>query len=557
MFREESMSFSIDQPNIRKIVIGVSLLLVVTGVLLRFNNITKNDFVLYDEGYYLNFNRTIGEIVNSGYVRNPADFFKAFGAYIRSSLGTGKALWFLIVDSRIFFGALESWFFPRLVAAISGSLTLLLVYRFARRFYDSPWTGWLSVALLAILPSHVFYSRIGLQETFSTLLLLAGFYFYLFPRRFGPKTFIAGTFFAAAFFANYRLLILPVLVAFCELWVSFSFKSKPDFRKYVWFVLTFFFFVVMVGSIDQGRNTIVTFAWIFRQAHLAGMHFDPINLFSYPYYIFRLDNGIFALFFFGNIYLLFKRRWLFAFPFLLVCLHMFIFSFAGEKGARYLCVVMPFMVMSVAYLAEFLFREKRNIVFRAGLIICIVGMTGFMGKKALAISRISSDYRTSAEFLAAQNPDIKFMSTQNYVQNLYTADKQNVAACPHGFSSLVMLHNDGFQYLAVGPQAYISWTDKKEKFNPELHGYLEFIVRNLKPVKTFPHFSDVMLERFVFEHNENLLRSIRFLRLSRRRGFGRLRIYDPSPMIPVVLKILAGHEKPGPPISQGRPPPAE
>ncbi len=545
------MTFSVDQAKIRKIVVILAVWVIGIGVLFRFANITQSDFVFYDEGYYLNFNRMIGEIVDSGALTDFGQRMKAFGAYIRSSLGTGKALWFLIADSRFFFGATQSWFFPRLIAAIAGTLTLFLVYRVASRFYNSPWTGWLSVALLAVLPSHVFYSRIGLQETLSTFLLLAGFYFYLFPRRFGPKTFIAGTFFAAAFFANYRLIILPVLVAFCELWVSFSSGNKPNLRKYVWFALTFFFFVVMVGNIDQGRNTTVTFAWIFRQAHLAEMHFDPINLFSYPYYIFRLENGVFALFFFGNIYLLFKRRWLFAFPFLLVCLHMFIFSFAAEKGARYLCVVMPFMVMSVAYLSEFLFREKRNIAFRAGLIICVVGMTGFMGKKALAISRINSDYRTAVEFLMAQNRDVKFMSTQNYVQNLYTADKQNVAACPHGFSSLVTLHNDGFQYLVVGPQAYISWTNKKERFHPELRGYLGFIVKNLKPVKTFPHFSDVMLERFVFEHNENLRRSVRFLQLSKQRGFGRLRIYDPSPMIPVVLKVLTK------PASQRLPPPAE
>lgn len=532
------MFFPFDQIKIRKIIIILALCLAGIGILFRFYNITQNDFVFYDEGYYLNYNRLIGEIINRGYVRNFGEFLKAAGTYIRSSLGTGKALWFLIVDARIFIGAMESWFFPRLVAAIAGSLTLLLVYRFASRFYNSSLTGWIAVALLSILPSHVFYSRIGLQETLSTLLLLAGFYFYVFPRRFSPRTFISGLFFTAAFFANYRLIILPGLVAFCEVWGSLASGEKPNLRKYLWFVLTFFFFVVMIGNIDQGRNTVVTFSWMFHQANLAEQHFDPINLFSYPYYLFRLENGIFGVFFFGNIYLIFKRQRRYLFPFFLVCLHMLVFSFASEKGARYLCVMTPFIVMSAAFLMESLFRETRGTVFRGFLMICVIVMSTLMVNKAFAVSRIKSDYRTSVESMMTKSRNIKFLSTQNYIQNLYVPDRQNVSAPPRGFSSLVKLHDAGFRYLVVGPQAYISWTKDKERFRPQLDGYMGFVERHMKPATTYPHFNDVMLERFVFEHNENLRRSIDFLRVSQEKGFGRLRVYDLAQTIPVILKAI-------------------
>ena len=261
----------------KKIFIGIIILLVLAGSGMRLNNIATNDFVFYDEGYYLNHNRKFAQIVADFYPKDLGEFWKAFYAYIRFSLASGKALWFAMVDLRIFWGGMNVWFYPKVVSSFFGVMTLVLTFFFARKFYNSLTVGAIAAALLALLPSHVFYSRVGLQEAFSTFLVLGGFYLYIFPRKFGWKTFLAGILFAAAFFANYRLIMLPVLIAFAELWLSVSDGKRPNFRKYLWAILTFFSCVFLIGNIDDGQNTIITFAWMFHQTHMAESKFDLIN----------------------------------------------------------------------------------------------------------------------------------------------------------------------------------------------------------------------------------------------------------------------------------------
>ena len=528
-------------PHLSKGIVIFSLIAGMFGLVLRFYSITSNDFIFYDEGYYLNWTRPLGEALAAHHLKGE-DMRKAVDIYVTRSLGSGKALWFLLTDSRFFWGGFKDLFFARLLAAIFGTATLGMTYLFAKRFFDSSRVAGLAMSLLAILPSHVFYSRVGMQEALSTFLVLAGFYCYFFPRSFGWRTLAAGAIWGMAFFANYRLIILPVVVALAEFYWSFSLKERPAFRKYLWALLIFFACVFGIGNLKDGQNTIVVFSWIWHQADMAREQWNWINLLSYPYYIFRLETALFGIFFFGNLYFACRRQWRELLPFFLVCVQMGIFSFASEKGARYLCVMTPFMAMSVAALGYRLMTQQRRLN-NFILVAFFVVMSVLMVQKSMMLAQHHSDYRSSAEFLLARDPGVKFLSTQNYVQNLYVEDQKHVEPCPHGFDELVKRYHQGFRYLVVCPQAYISWTEKNQRFHPRLEGYLEFIRERFKPVEEYSHFNDAMLERFVFDHNENLARSIRFLKISKDDvkfgGFGVLRVYDLSEVVPETLKALS------------------
>ncbi len=525
--------------NKNQIILILSIFLVVVGVGLRFYHITRDDFVFYDEGFYLNHNRLLGDLLEKSYPTNFSDLMKALGVFTKLAMASGKTLWFLLADARFFFGGLKLWALPRVLSAILGSLTLWVAFRFAKKFYESKEVAWLTVGLLAVLPSHVFYSRIGMQEALSTILVLAGFYFYVFSRRAGLRTIISGLFFGAAFFSNYRLIILPVLVGFCELWLGILAERKINFRKYLWFLLTFLSCVFFVGNLHDAANTVVIFSWIFHQSHLAEQQWSWINLLSYPYYLFRLDGVLLASAFFSASYFIFKREWRVSFPFAIAFLQMLIFSFAGDKGARYICVVFPFVAMAAAYTMIYFIRRVNEVRLTIFSLVFILLMSGFLLKKAVAIATIDSDYKESAEFVMAKDRDVKFLSTQNYVQNLYTPNPKNVQPCPHNFNELANYYAKGFRYFIVGPQGYISWAKNNKKFTPELEGYLSFVSDRIPPVKTFPHFSYTMLERFVFEHSENLDRSIKFLNIARKEDFGKLKVYDLSQTINIVLYALS------------------
>ena len=113
------------------------LILVGLGILMRFYQITQDEFYLYDEGLYLNYNHLLLKIWNLHPPQELEEWKQALLVWFRFSLASGKALWFLLVDARIFFGGLKLLFFPRLVSALAGTLTLWVTFLFAKRLFNS------------------------------------------------------------------------------------------------------------------------------------------------------------------------------------------------------------------------------------------------------------------------------------------------------------------------------------------------------------------------------------------------------------------------------------
>lgn len=509
------------------------------GIGMRFYRITDADFIFYDEGYYLNWARPLAEILNNHTFDHWEDRGKAVDAFVKRCFASGKTLWFLIVDSRFFWGEYQQWFVSRLFAALFGLGTLGLSFLFSRKYFDSQRLALLSTALLAVLPSHVFYSRIGMQESLSTFLVLAGFYFYVFPKNFGWRTFAAGIFWGAAFFSNYRLIMLPALITVSEIYFAWADKRKPDIRKWLWAVLAFTSCVVLFGSLNKGENSFVIFSWVFHQADMATTKFSWFNFLSYPYYLFRLDTfGFAALFFAGFYFLRAKRKHSKAlFLVLIVCTQMMIFSLASEKGARYLCAVLPFSAMAVAYFIDWVLAKGQGPELKRGMIVFVALTMVGMTYKSLQITQSHSAYRESARLLLKSDPDRKFLSTQSYVQNLYARHAGQVGEPPANFAQFLNKYSQGYQYLVICPQAFISMTEDRRRFTTPLRGYLGFIYTHFEPEKTYSHFNEVLLERFVLDHNEDLRQSIRFLNLAKERHYGDLRIYDLQRIVPPMLKV--------------------
>jgi len=524
----------------KKIVFGLCFVAaLIAGVALRLCHLRGSGFFFYDEGLYLNHNRAIMEFIQAHHLTG-AEAWKGFTYYAHLALASGKSLWFFVVDSRFLWGGLADWEFSKVMSCIFGLATLPVFFLLVRRFYNSTAVALLAVALLAILPGHVFYSRSGLQEAFSIFLVTVGFYLYLFPRGFTWRTVLAGVFFAAAFFANYRLLMLPVLVAVVELWIWLVEKKGLDARKYSWFFVTFLAIAVLVGSLFNGANTTMIAAWVFHQGDTAKEVFSWVNFFSFPYYLFRLESVILALFFFGNVYFLVKKRWDVLLPFVLVCVQMLIFSMTNEKGLRYIAVVLPFFVMAAAYLIKACYDVSSR-GWRIGLIVLLGVMTVLMLGKSTQIAQASSDYEPAARYLSDKGPDVGFLAPQEMVMQLYVRPER-VKAVPAGFEGMIKLYNQGYRYLVIAPQSYVD-SGSGGRFVLPLKDYLGFIDARAQPIKIYPHVNSAMMERFVFEHSTNLVDSIRFLASADSAKFCSLRIYDLGEVVPTMARIVEEFKK--------------
>jgi hypothetical protein len=509
---------------------------VVLGVFLRLYGLSGSGIFFYDEALYLNHSLQAFDIIKSQHLAGLSDIWKAVFFYIHWPLNFTKPIWILIVDSRFLFTQWNDWDYAKFASCFFGVLTLPLLFYFARRFFNSLAIACLSVGILALLPGHVFYSRIGLQEAFSTFVVLAGFYFYLFPRDFGKKVFLAGLFFGMAYLANYRLIILPGLLVATELWLGLVAKESIRWRHLVWTCVTFLAVMVLVGSLFGGTQIRYTFAWVFHQQDMAVTKRLWTEILAYPYYLFRLENWILAGSFFASAYFLIKRRWAWAWPFMVVLLQMLLFTMATDRGARYMAIVLPFMAMSSAALIHTVYENIRQGAGKVVLgIVLAVMLFGMVFRSAELVSDVSA-YKPSIDYVLSKDPGAKIVSTQDLVQRLYAHDRRNVLPVPEDVLVLFRDYAQGYRHLILDPQGYISFTGNDYKWGLPLKGYVGFIERMVPPIKTFGHFNHAVMERVVFEHSDNLFQSIRYLDSPDLAKMSSLRVYDMS----MVMRALSG-----------------
>jgi hypothetical protein len=511
-----------------KSTVSLSLLAVLlAGLVMRLYQITANDFLFYDEGMYLGYNRSFVELVSANPPRSVQEFFIICGLMFKTALTTAKALWFFILNLRVFIVGPESWAFARVISALAGLGTVALTYLWANRYFKSQYIALLSAAILAVLPSHVFYSRLGMQESLSTLLFLGGLYLYVYSGRgLNIRTICSAVLLAAVFFTNYRMIIAPVFVLIAQVWMDRQNLKQFDIKKTAWFMFLFGLIVLGIGALDGGVNAYVNLRWMLNQAGEAHAHRSLINFLSFPYYLISLENIILGALFFGNIYFISRREVNRLLPFLFAMAQIILFSFAAEKGARYLCVILPFVAMSVAQLIEWLKEHypKHDKLISLTIIVMFAGLLF----QSFQLSKAQTSYSKAIEMVLAHDHQAKIISTQALVEGLFLPTSGNrIVSLPKDPVVFAHLLEEGYRYLIIDPQVYISWTANEQRFSPPLIDLVETIRAKFSPVAVLPHIEGPLLKRFVLDHNQDLDVSLEFLKNS--EGKGRIYIYDLRP----------------------------
>lgn len=525
-------------PRFKSSIPFITGLIIFLGLVFRLYHINENQFLFYDEGLYIGYNRAFLNLVANNPAHNLNELGIILSLIFKTALSMPKALWFFILSLRVFFLGPEAWFYARWISAISGLATVVLLYFWSKRYYHSQGIGILSAMILMILPSHVFYSRLGMQEALSALLFLSAIFLYTLHERISWQFFLSAFLLACVYFTNYRMIIAPVFIVFIACFDLITVKKKLNWLNIAIYFASFFGIVILVGCLYGGINLYVTFAWMFHQAQDAGGKFNPINFISYPYYIFTLEGFFFACCFWGNLYFLKIKEYPKLLPFGIVVLQMLIFSFAAEKGARYLCVVLPFVATGAALVIDdcwHRFAKARVWVFTVGT-LAAMGMIYLSGSLAMA----RTDYETAVHFITDQDPQAVIVSTQPLVEGLYMSDEKKIFPCPNDLYSLMGLYKQGARYLILDPQAYISWTTDGRRFSPPLYDFLQITLKNVQPIQVFPHLNNILLKRFVLDHNEQILDSIKFLSVARSEEYGKIRIYDLAAVFSALEHAQAG-----------------
>jgi hypothetical protein len=503
------------------------LALIGLGVLARFYAVTNPDFVYYDEGLYLIHNIKLLYFLDANPPHTFALWMESLGACWQAALSDTKTLWFFLVSLRVFICGVDCLVFPKVLSAVFGALTIPVVYVFGRRLFSSRSAGLLSAVLLAVLPGHIYYSRLGLQEALSALCFSLGFFCYLTGRRWWVRSLVAGFWFGCVFFTNYRMIIIPALLFAVEAVLWAGERAAADWRRWLYATLTFAAVVFGVGALNDGANTKVTFGWMFHQAHSSAGTFDWFNLWSYPFYQFYLESPIWGALFVAQGFRAVRKCDRQSALWIVVFAMMALFSLPQEKGVRYLCSALPLLCLSTgAFLRQgWLFSVDKR--WRPALAAVVLLMLGWHALEGWRISRWTTGYARAVEDLKEKQPySLKMSSSQPVLMGVIAGEGHLAAKPAVTFSRLVTLRRLGYRYLVLDPQAYVSYTENGYRFEKKLTPFLEFIRKNIPPETVYPHFSKRLLARFVLEHNENLRRSLAFIRYAKDQPVNRLYVYD-------------------------------
>ena len=494
--------------------------IVLIALFARFFRITSNDLVFYDEGMYLGYNRAFLNLVSQNPPKNITEFLIILNLIFKTALATPKALWFFLINLRVFITGVDSLCFSRILSALCGIATVVLTFFWAKKYFVSTRIAMISAIILALLPSHVFYSRLGMQESLSCLLFLIALYSYVFSKRgFSIGSMVSAILMFAVFLTNYRMIVAPFFILlFAIFWMIVS-QQRFDLRKFLLFIGLYILCFVILGQIEGGINLKVNLAWMLNQADESGQYRQWYNFLSFPYYLFKLENVFFGILFFSSFYCCYQKKLRILLPFFIVLLQILLFSFAAEKGARYLCVVLPFACMAVAAMLEELYIISSKAA--TGIFLGMIFGFCFM---LIGLVFSSTSYEKAVLFIKKYDPQAKMISTQPGVENLFVDNETDVIALPKTIEEVLLLVKKGHRYLIIDPQLYISWTKDDKRFSQV---ELDFIkrLRTQAPLRlVLPHFNNAILERFVLDHNQDLLRSIHFLAAS--QGKGCIYIYD-------------------------------
>lgn len=499
-----------------------SLLILCAALALFFRsyNITHYNFIFYDEGMYLDYNRAFLQIVANNPPKNLSEFFIILKMIFNAALATPKALWFFIVNLRVFVVGEDGLYFSRVISAVSGILTVGLTFLWAKQYFKSVPIAIISALLLALLPSHVFYSRQGMQEALSCLLFLLSLYAFIFSKKgFSFMVIMSGFMMFAVFMTNYRMIVGPIFIFLFIGYEYFVMKKVIDFKKLSIFLASFILGFIVLAILQDGINLKVNLAWMMNQAGESGQYRQWYNFFSFPYYVFKLENVLFGIIFFGSFYFCLKLKFQGLLPFLIVILQMFLFSFAAEKGSRYLCVVLPFMCMAVAFILSQFYQKSQRVV---GLILIIM-ILGFMYTLSMLVTT-SSSYQKAIAWLKNRDEKALIISTQPMIEKLFVSQSDTIVALPNDIPQLADLVQQGYRYLIIDPQLYVSWTKDQKRFSFPEKDFIVYLRARSQLIATLPHFNAMLLERFVLDHNQDLKQSLNFLSTSGNHGD--IYIYD-------------------------------
>ncbi len=449
----------------------------------------------------------------------------------------------------------------QVVSAVSGTLTVILVFLLGRSLYSTG-TGLLAAAFLAVMPLHVTYSRLALSEANSTLLFTLAVLLYCRAER-GRRgsTFAlaaSGLLLSLALTANYRLYVLALLFPLTELagWALERRQTAAAFLRrnlviayaaLLPIVATFVFFW-WLQDYYQGTGLALRHPiWTFEGqiARFYGMTKNsPTPMFAvsdplyYPYVAWTFLGPAWAIALLTAAVLLLRDRQRLRQNLLLAAwllLPGIFYSLLSDKAPRCLAVTLPAVALVMARgvslaRAEMSSRLQSTRISGYATVAIQIALLGSGIVGTLGVVGQQGGWRPAIGYLIDLGV-ARAVVGQLATGGFYLGGLHQVEDVPEDPAGLLGLQREGYRYVLVDDEAYLV---------PKRRAIALEIERGSRAVQSFP---DTLKQGplFVLEHSEFLnldLASTMALyeEIRQARGASEVRVYDLQQMKPVGLQ---------------------
>jgi len=501
----------------KKTGVSLSILIVifVLAAFFRFTNLDHQGIIFYDASRFIHRSLQFNTIISQNIEVTLNQFY-----------GDTKILWLTVLTwAQLTFPRFPIIVTGHFFSAFFGVLTVGLTFLFTYQLYRNINIALLSAAFLAISPSHIFYSRVALPESFNTFLFLLSTYFYLIAIEKKKKRWVvlsAITGGLSILTNRFRSAILPLAIGILEMA-----RAPRNFWRVIWYGILFTLSIVSVSSII---SLWFSFYGVDLPPYFEGIKSNVImhattqlnleSVVTFPYYIMQTEGRHMAIL--ALLSILFIRKPLSSLiPLSIFMLQLVCASAVDEKVARSLSSVLPFLSILTSISLYHIYQFVKNVPYQKralSVLVVLILIINFL--RAFTVTTYKSDMKEALVYIDKQDTGAKIITSNPYKALVYWSSDRVLALSQEHFRQLPQLYNSGVRYIILDilkyvPIDYINYID---------------IERDCQPMLVYPGYSKSLINRLEFETNLPLA-----VKLNRNesitKDIGQLKIFELKPCL--------------------------
>lgn len=516
----------------------IIILIITIAAFLRFYNLNNIGPIFYDEGQYISESVYVKDILiwSSNLVSKlpfSNEKAKLIDQNVRSfktmgqALKTGRPVHNLITTTGLFLMP-QKLIGGNFILAGIGVVNILLTYLLAYKITSSRFQALIAAAILAVLPLHIFYSRLVMAEVDSQFFFLIALIFYILRVTKNKRRYfiLTAIFIVIALMTNGdRIAFLSPLIV--EV-IAFQKKALKNILIFIFLLILGIFFAELPYHLAfllthnyyipiTNPTYIEQQLWIMARLGGFGARISLLSFFSYPYMIINTTGYLFFILAFIGIInsLRSSNRSLRMITWFILITYIFQ-SIHALQALRATSAILPLLAIEAAvgisFIYKLLYKFSFRYLVRSLLIVCLLlFIFGELLINAIPVIKYKSTYPNLISFLKTNQAKTIVTTDQTITNALAPGIDAINYQVTLGNNNLLPLSSKKPDFIVLSFQKYTIPT-KALDLTLNLDTTTKLIEKNCQPIYYTKQFNNPeVIKFFAFEHNSHINKTYEFL----------------------------------------------